>query len=251
MDNRIFENLLNMITDTKPSANPSRPITDKKVLDAIHKLGVDEGIIVPTPDGVIVAPYPKNGEDMDSYIDMLIEKSRKKKSSENKHISNENEKTESACCCGCCNNHDNDEECDDDGIAIKRVIYNDRTTILLFDDGTKTITQCSPEDTFDPISGLAIALCKKLVGNRTFHDLIKEFAYPEYEKRKKHAEKNAPVKLAKTENEPVGTEKKIEKETAATIAAENTDTDKSEKPKAKKKSAKHVADKADDTPAES
>lgn len=251
MDNRIFENLLDMLADIKTAANPARTITNKKVLDAIHKLGVNEGIIVPTPDGVIVAPYPEDGEDMDNYIDMLIEKSRKKKSSENKHVSRENEKTESACCCGCCGNHDSDEEPDDDCFAIERVIYNDRTTILLFDDGTKTIAQCAPEDTFDPISGLAIALCKKLVGNQTFHDLIEEFACPEYEKRKKHAEKNASVKPAKTENEPAETEKKIEKETAAAIAAENTDADKSEKPKAKKKQAKRAADKADDTPAES
>ena len=57
---------------------------------------------------------------------------------------------------------------------IKRVIYNDPATIILWDDGTKTIAKCMEGDTYDREKGFVIAYLKKMIGNTTFRDeLIK------------------------------------------------------------------------------
>ena len=48
---------------------------------------------------------------------------------------------------------------------IKRVIFNNPATIVLWSDGTKTVVKCSNNDAFDPEIGLAMAICKKAFGN--------------------------------------------------------------------------------------
>ena len=49
---------------------------------------------------------------------------------------------------------------------IKNVIFNDRATIVFWDDGTKTVVKCQPGDSFDPEKGLAMAITKKAYGNK-------------------------------------------------------------------------------------
>lgn len=43
---------------------------------------------------------------------------------------------------------------------IKKVIFNDPATIVIWKDGTKTIVKCSEDDIYDPEKGLAMAVCK-------------------------------------------------------------------------------------------
>lgn len=51
-------------------------------------------------------------------------------------------------------------------LAIERVIYNDPATIVFWKDGSKTVVKCQKGDRFDPEKGLAMAMCKKALGNK-------------------------------------------------------------------------------------
>ena len=48
--------------------------------------------------------------------------------------------------------------------VIKKVIFNDPATIVIWDDGTKTVVKCCEGDEFDPEKGLAMAVSKKALG---------------------------------------------------------------------------------------
>lgn len=61
-----------------------------------------------------------------------------------------------------------------DKFAIKKVIFNDPATIVFWADGTKTVVKCADFDIFDPEKGLAMAICKRVYGER-FHSVFKEF----------------------------------------------------------------------------
>jgi hypothetical protein len=50
-------------------------------------------------------------------------------------------------------------------VEIKEVIFNNPATIVLWDDGSKTVVKCSNE-TYDPEKGLAMAIAKKMFGNK-------------------------------------------------------------------------------------
>lgn len=49
--------------------------------------------------------------------------------------------------------------------GIKKVIFNDPATIVFWNDGTKTVVKAHDEE-FDPEKGLAMAISKKLLGNK-------------------------------------------------------------------------------------
>lgn len=56
---------------------------------------------------------------------------------------------------------------------IKKVIFSGKATIILWDDGDKTVVKCQKGDKYDPEKGLVMALLKHLLGNdNTFNDLI-------------------------------------------------------------------------------
>lgn len=65
-----------------------------------------------------------------------------------------------------------------DGEKIKKVIFNDPVTVVLWNDGTKTIVKCEGEE-FDPEKGLAMAIAKKYLGtnkNRSnYYDAFKKW----------------------------------------------------------------------------
>ena len=52
-----------------------------------------------------------------------------------------------------------------DLMGVKKVIFNAPATIVLWNDGTKTVVKCSENDIFDPEKGLAFCFLKKLLGN--------------------------------------------------------------------------------------
>lgn len=49
---------------------------------------------------------------------------------------------------------------------IKKVIFSNSVTIVLWKDGTKTIVRCQDGETFDPEKGLGMAFMKKAFGNK-------------------------------------------------------------------------------------
>lgn len=69
-------------------------------------------------------------------------------------------------------------------VSIRKVIFNDPATIVLWSDGSKTVVKCGPEDIYDMEKGLAMAIVKKMAGNdNRFHKVFKQ--YPK--KKKKEA----------------------------------------------------------------
>lgn len=60
---------------------------------------------------------------------------------------------------------------------IKKVIFNYPATIVLWSDNTKTVVKCQDGDVFDYEKGLAMAVCKKLLGNNTgkYYDIFNKW----------------------------------------------------------------------------
>lgn len=50
--------------------------------------------------------------------------------------------------------------------AIKKVIFNNPATIVLWKDGTKTVVKCGNGDVYDKEKGLALCFMKKALGNK-------------------------------------------------------------------------------------
>ena len=59
---------------------------------------------------------------------------------------------------------------------IKKVIFNAPATIVLWEDGTKTVVKASGED-FDKEKGLAMAITKKILGNNkgNYNNIFKKW----------------------------------------------------------------------------
>lgn len=63
-----------------------------------------------------------------------------------------------------------------DPLTIKNVYFNDPVTVVIWNDGTKTIVRCSENDFYDPEKGLAMAIIKKIYGNdNSFHKIFKKW----------------------------------------------------------------------------
>lgn len=63
--------------------------------------------------------------------------------------------------------------------SIKKVIFNGPATIVIWKDNSKTVVKCHEGDTFDPEKGLAMAICKKVLGTNesksNFNDIFKKW----------------------------------------------------------------------------
>lgn len=51
-------------------------------------------------------------------------------------------------------------------VSIKNVYFNDPVTVVIWEDGTKTIVRCGENEEYDPEKGLAMAISKKALGNK-------------------------------------------------------------------------------------
>lgn len=70
---------------------------------------------------------------------------------------------------------------------IKKVIFNNPATIVLWEDGTKTVVKCENEE-FDPEKGLAMAITKKVLGNNGhYFETIKKWTRDWYTENVKNA----------------------------------------------------------------
>ena len=60
-------------------------------------------------------------------------------------------------------------------MVIKKVIFNDPATIVIWADGTKTIVK-SDNEQYDPEKGLAMAISKKALGNKgNYYETFKKW----------------------------------------------------------------------------
>ena len=57
---------------------------------------------------------------------------------------------------------------------IKKVVFNEPATIILWANGDKTVVKCSEDDVYDPEKGLAMAICKYALGDE-FKKVFKEW----------------------------------------------------------------------------
>lgn len=65
---------------------------------------------------------------------------------------------------------------------IVKVIFSDPATIVFWGDGTKTVVKCQDGDTYSKETGLAMAIAKKVFGNKgNFNEVFKKFI-PDYVK---------------------------------------------------------------------
>lgn len=77
---------------------------------------------------------------------------------------------------------------------IKKVIFNDPATIVLWDDNTKTVVKCQDGDSYSKELGLAMCIAKKYLGNKgNFNETFKKYIGDEYT----HCEKDKllPIKV--------------------------------------------------------
>ena len=59
--------------------------------------------------------------------------------------------------------------------AIKKVIFNNPATIVIWNDGTKTTVKCSERDQYSEEVGLAMCISKKALGNKgNFNEVFKK-----------------------------------------------------------------------------
>ena len=60
--------------------------------------------------------------------------------------------------------------------GIKKIIVNPPKTIVLWQDGTKTVVTCGEKDHYSPRVGALLCCLKKLLGNtsRSLNDMLKE-----------------------------------------------------------------------------
>lgn len=65
---------------------------------------------------------------------------------------------------------------------IKNVVFNDPATIILWDDGTKTVVKCQEDDIYSKETGLALCIAKKALGNKgNFNEVFKKWIPEEEE----------------------------------------------------------------------
>lgn len=59
---------------------------------------------------------------------------------------------------------------------IKEVIFNDPATVVYWKDGSKTVVQCQDGEPFDPEKGLAMAISRKVFGNKwDYYHVFRKF----------------------------------------------------------------------------
>lgn len=59
---------------------------------------------------------------------------------------------------------------------IKKVIFSDPATVVMWSDGTKTVVKCQPGDTYSKETGLALCIAKKYLGNKgNFNEVFKKW----------------------------------------------------------------------------
>lgn len=62
-------------------------------------------------------------------------------------------------------------------LTIEKVIYNPPATIILWNDGTKTMAKCDKEDAYNKATGFMLCVLKKKYGNKTVRTMFDRYVY--------------------------------------------------------------------------
>ena len=60
---------------------------------------------------------------------------------------------------------------------VEKILFRNPATIVWFTDGTKSVAICGHDDTYDKETGVAICLCKRMLGNKGYRELMDEWCY--------------------------------------------------------------------------
>ena len=71
-------------------------------------------------------------------------------------------------------------------IYITKVLYNNPATIVFWSDGTQTRNICPPDTLYNPDTGLAFCMLKKLMGNTEMAKLFNDWELKDYHNDKNH-----------------------------------------------------------------
>lgn len=74
-------------------------------------------------------------------------------------------------------------------LSITNVIFNPPATIVFWSDKTKTVVKCDSKEEYDPEKGIAMAICKKMIGDnkRDYYNVFLHWI-KKYEKQQKEKE---------------------------------------------------------------
>lgn len=73
---------------------------------------------------------------------------------------------------------------------IKKVIFNNPATIIIWFDGSKTVVKCGERDVYDPEKGMAMAIAKRFLGDKgNYYEVFKTWLSEGYENIPKKKEK--------------------------------------------------------------
>lgn len=59
--------------------------------------------------------------------------------------------------------------------SIKKIIYSNPATVILWNDGTKTVAKCDKGDTYNKEIGYLICVLKKVLPKKEFYKMLNEF----------------------------------------------------------------------------
>lgn len=66
--------------------------------------------------------------------------------------------------------------------SIKKIIFNDPATIIIWGNGDKTIVKCGEGETYDPEKGMAMAIAKHFLGDKgNYYKTFKKWLPKEHE----------------------------------------------------------------------
>ena len=66
--------------------------------------------------------------------------------------------------------------------SIKKIIFNDPATIIIWSNGDKTIVKCGEGETYDPEKGMALAIAKHFLGDKgNYYETFKKWLPKEHE----------------------------------------------------------------------
>lgn len=71
-------------------------------------------------------------------------------------------------------------------VYITKVLYNNPATIVFWSDGTETRNVCPKDTLYNPDSGLAFCILKKIMGNNEVAKLYNDWELKDYHNDKNH-----------------------------------------------------------------
>ena len=60
---------------------------------------------------------------------------------------------------------------------IKRVIYSDPVTVIVWEDGTKTRSRCDESDVYDELTGFMLCVFKKALSPKAMRKMFNDYVY--------------------------------------------------------------------------